>query len=156
MGNIWLDACGHPVILLKYDLSQSPNGAEFYMLALTALVGLLSVLLVATIAVAYVVLPSGRMCTCCGGPTDPIYHGMPLRLVSRWLHWRWCSRCGWQGLGRNGPDVAPFELPVDHDSGFRWRRPDGSEVPVFMWKPEDSTARARLSASAAPDRPARP
>jgi hypothetical protein len=141
LGNIWLDARRQPVVLLKYDLSQTPNGAEFYMLTLTALVGLLSVLLVATVATAYVAFPSGRMCTRCGGPTDPLRPGFLLRLASRWLHRRWCPRCGWEGVNRNGPDVAPFELPVEHDSGFRWRRPDGSEVPVFTWRPEGSTAR---------------
>jgi hypothetical protein len=106
------------------------------MLLLTALAGFLTASLIATVAMAYRLLPSGRMCTCCGGPTDPVETRFPLRLGKRWVHWRWCSRCGWEGVGRNGPDVGWFDLPVDHDSGFRWRRPDGTDVPIFIWKPE--------------------
>jgi hypothetical protein len=103
------------------------------MLALTFLVGLLSVMLVATIGVAYLAIPSGRMCPRCGGPTDPVTLRAIQRFLAKWLQWRWCSRCGWEGAGRNGPDVAPFEPPVDHDSGFRWCKPDGRDVPVFWW-----------------------
>jgi len=103
------------------------------MLALIALVGLLSSLLVVTIGVAYLAIPSGRMCPRCGGPTDPVTLRAIQTLVRKWLQWRWCSRCGWEGAGRKGPDVAPFEPPVDHDSGFRWSKPDGGDVPVFWW-----------------------
>lgn len=103
------------------------------MLALIILVGLLSAMLVVTIGVAYRALPSGRMCPRCGGPTDGVTGQRFQRLVAKWLLSRWCSRCGWEGTGRNGPDVAPFEAPVDHDSGFRWSNREGRAVPVFWW-----------------------
>jgi rubredoxin len=109
------------------------------MLALIILVGLLSAMLVVTIGVAYLALPSGRMCPRCGGPTVPVTLRVIQRIVKKWLQWRWCSRCGWEGAGRNGPDVAPFDPPVDHDSGFRWSRPDGREVPIFWWGSDRET-----------------
>jgi len=103
------------------------------MLALTALVGLLSVLLVAAVRVGYLAISSGRMCPQCGGGTNSVEFGRIASLFARWIQKRWCSRCGWEGIGRNGPDVAPYESPVDHDSGFRWRRRQNRAVPVFWW-----------------------
>ncbi len=86
-------------------------------------------------SVAYLALPSGRMCPRCGVPTSEILlESWWQRPASRWLHWRWCSRCNWEGVGRRGPDVAPQESPVDHESGFRWRRTASEQVPIFHWR----------------------
>jgi len=103
------------------------------MLVLVTLVGLLSVLLVAAVRVGYLAIPSGRMCPQCGGGTSSVTFDYLASLLERWLQKRWCSRCGWEGIGRNGPDVAAFENPVDHDSGFRWSRRQSRRVPVFWW-----------------------
>ena len=109
------------------------------MLVLATLVGLLTVLLVAAVRVGYLAIPSGRMCPQCGGGTNSVEVDYLSGLLDPWLHKRWCSRCGWEGIGRNGPDVAPFENPVDHDSGFRWSRRQSRGVPVFWWGDPESS-----------------
>lgn len=105
------------------------------MLVLVALVGILSLLVVVLTSVAYLALPSGRMCPSCGVPTSSILlESWWQRPASRWLYWRWCARCGWEGVGRKGPDVGLQDRPVDHESGFRWRRPGSEQVPIFHWR----------------------
>lgn len=104
-------------------------------------------------SVAYLALPSGRMCPRCGVPTAAILlESWWQRPASRWLHWRWCSRCSWEGVGRRGPDVGLRDSPVDHESGFRWRRTTSDQVPVFHWRdnmenPPDHPAGFRWSAA---------
>ena len=123
------------------------------MLALIALVGVLSLLVVVLTSVAYLALPSGRMCPRCGVPTAAILlESWWQRPASRWLHWRWCSRCSWEGVGRRGPDVGLRDSPVDHESGFRWRRTISDQVPIFHWRdnlenPPDHPAGFRWSAA---------
>jgi len=121
---------------VRLDSSAERNAGA--MPVLVARVGLFSVLLVAAVRLAYLAVPSGRMCPRCGGGTSAVeFEGIGRRL-ERWIQRRWCSRCGWEGAGRRGPDVAPFENPVDHESGFRWRRRRNRAVPVFWWG-DDST-----------------
>lgn len=104
-------------------------------------------------SVAYLALPSGRMCPRCGVPTAAILlESWWQRPASRWLHWRWCSRCSWEGVGRRGPDVGLRDSPVDHESGFRWRRTTSDQVPIFHWRdnmenPPDHPAGFRWSAA---------
>lgn len=122
------------------------------LLALIALVGCLSFLVVVLTSVAYLALPSGRMCPRCGAPTSAILlESWWQRPASRWLQWRWCSRCSWEGVGRRGPDVGLQDSPVDHESGFRWRRTMSEQVPIFHWRdnaenPPDHPAGFRWSA----------
>jgi len=104
------------------------------VIVLVALVGILSMLLVVTASVAYLALPRGRLCPHCGGPTNPVVLRRLLRLLSRWVQWRWCSRCGWEGAGRRGPDLGPLDPPPDDGSGFRWGGPDIEEAPMFYWR----------------------
>jgi hypothetical protein len=91
-------------------------------------------LLVVTASVAYLALPRGRLCPHCGGATYPVVLRRLLRVLSSWVEWRWCSRCGWEGAGRRGPDLGPLDPPADHDSGFRWGDPGIEKVPVFYWR----------------------
>lgn len=104
-------------------------------------------------SVAYLALPSGRMCPRCGVPTAAILlESWWQRPASRWLHWRWCSRCSWEGVGRRGPDVGLRDSPVDHESGFRWRHTISDQVPIFHWRdnlenPPDHPAGFRWSAA---------
>ena len=112
------------------------------MLALIAIVGILTMLLMVTSSVVYLVLPRGRMCPRCGGCTSPIVLRRMLRLLSRWIQWRWCSRCGWEGPGRTGPELGILDPPVDHESGFRWGHPNLQGVPVFYWRDETETVEA--------------
>ncbi len=104
------------------------------MFVLIALVGILSILLMVTASVAYLALPRGRLCPHCGGMTNPVVLRRLLKVVSPWVQWRWCSRCGWEGAGRRGHDLGPLDPPADHDSGFRWGDPDIEEVPIFYWR----------------------
>jgi hypothetical protein len=91
-------------------------------------------LLVVTASVAYLALRPGRLCPHCGGVTNPVVLRRLLRLLSPWLQWRWCSRCGWEGPGRRGPDLGPLDPPVDRGSGFRWGGQDSEDVPIFYWR----------------------
>ena len=104
------------------------------MFLLISIVGILSMLLVVTASVAYLALRRGRLCPHCGGSTNPVVLRRLLRLLSPWLQWRWCSRCGWEGPGRRGPDLGPLDPPADHESGFRWGAPDPEDVPIFYWR----------------------
>jgi len=105
-----------------------------FVIVLIALVGILSMLLVVTASVAYLALPRGRLCPHCGAATYPVVLRRLLRFLSRWVEWRWCSRCGWEGAGRRGPDLGPLDPPAERDSGFRWGDPDIEEVPIFYWR----------------------
>ena len=107
------------------------------MFLLISLVGILSMLLVVTASVAYLALRRGRLCPHCGGSTNPVVLRRLLRLLSPWIQWRWCARCGWEGPGRRGPDLGPLDPPVDHDSGFRWGVPDFEDVPIFYWRSDN-------------------
>ena len=91
-------------------------------------------LLVVTASVAYLALRRGRLCPHCGGSTNPVVLRRLLRLLSPWLQWRWCSRCGWEGPGRRGPDLGPLDPPADPGSGFRWGASDSEDIPIFHWK----------------------
>ena len=91
-------------------------------------------LLVVTASVAYLALPGGRLCPHCGGATNPVVLRRLLRVLSRWVQWRWCPRCGWEGAGRRGLDLGPLDPPADHESGFSWGDPDVEEVPIFYWR----------------------
>ena len=62
--------------------------------------------------------------------------------MSRWIQWRWCSRCAWEGPGRRGPELGILDPPADHESGFRWGHPNLQGVPVFYWKDENETTEA--------------
>ena len=120
------------------------------MLALIAIVGILTMLLVVTTSLAYLVLPGGRMCPRCGGSSSPVVLRKMLRFLSRWVQWRWCARCGWEGPGKKGPELGILDPPVDHESGFRWGHPNLQGVPVFYWRDENETTETADLPSAHP------
>lgn len=134
----------HAAGVLIVHTFRLPTLSDDPVLALIALVGILSMLLVVATSVLYLVLPLGRMCPRCGGYTNQVLLRKLLRLASRWLQWRWCSRCGWEGPGRRGPDLGPLDPPVDHESGFRWSCPNLEDAPVFHWHDPDENADADL------------
>lgn len=117
------------------------------MFVLIAVVGILLMLLVVTTSVAYLTLPKGRLCPSCGGATSPIVPRMALRVLSPWVQWRWCSRCGWEGAGRRGHDLDSLDPPVSYGSGFRWADPESENVPVFDWHPDRSDRQGETKAS---------
>jgi hypothetical protein len=55
----------------------------------------------------YMLLPADRLCSQCDGDTLLIRMNRTGRLgvaISRGrVQWRWCPRCGWEGLTRQGP-----------------------------------------------------
>ena len=113
------------------------------MFVLIALVGILSLLLVVTASVAYLALPRGRLCPQCGGATNPVVLRRLLKILSLWVQWRWCARCGWEGPGLRGPDLGTLDPPADRDTGFGPgdpERPEGLDVPdiesvpTFHWR----------------------
>ena len=59
-----------------------------------------------------------------------------LRFLSAGLEWRWCSRCGWEGLGRRGPGPSQLPPPAHPGTAFRWGDPNVEEVPTFFWRSE--------------------
>jgi hypothetical protein len=98
-------------------------------------------LLVVTASVAYLALPRGRLCAHCGSTTNPVVLQRLLRVLSRWVEWRWCSRCGWEGAGRRGPKLGTLDPPPNDGSGFQWGDPDLDEAPVFYWRSDRRSER---------------
>ena len=94
-------------------------------------------LLVVTASVAYLALPSGRLCPHCGGATSPVVLRRLLKLLSPWLQWRWCSRCGWEGPGRRSPDLEQLDPEAGQAAGFRGANPDIEKIPTFYWRSDD-------------------
>ena len=136
-------------IVFLMDVLAGFSTGEF-VIVLVALVGILSMLLVVTASVAYLALPRGRLCPHCGGATYPVVLRRLLRVLSRWVEWRWCSRCGWEGAGRRGPDLGPLDPPDDHDSGFRWGDPDIDEVPIFYWRSDRPAGKGSAPSNPSP------
>ena len=104
-------------------------------MSLVVLVGILSVLAVAAAYLAWLSWPTRRGCPECGGPTVPVASRALPEVIRRRAWARWCPGCGWEGVGRRGPDLS--DGPVDHESGFRWSRarPD---APTFLWAPPET------------------
>lgn len=75
----------------------------------------------ATVTLAVAVFnrsPTRSHCPECGGATKILLLPPVLRR-NEFVHLRWCPRCEWEGLGRNGPDWIPGRQ-LAHDSGFHW------------------------------------
>jgi hypothetical protein len=152
-----LDSRVGPIVFLL-NLLCRPSRGEF-VFVLISLVGILSLLLVVTASVAYLALPRGRLCPQCGGATNPVVLQRLLRILSLWVQWRWCARCGWEGPGLRGPDLGQLDPPADRDTGFRrGNGPDRSEepdvpdiesVPTFHWRSSPQKERRQ----APPDHP---
>lgn len=123
------------------------------MFVLIAVVGVLLMLLVVTTSVAYLALPKGRLCPSCGGATSPVVLRLALRVLSPWVQWRWCSRCGWEGAGRRGPDLDSLDPPVSYESGFRWADSESENVPVFDWQSDPPRHSASTGPKAVEDGP---
>jgi hypothetical protein len=69
--------------------------------------------IVVGVGVALLVRPV-RECPACFHETFGLHHPL-LRLV-KWLEWRWCPQCGWQGPARRDRPVpsAPRSAPGDN------------------------------------------
>lgn len=80
-------------------------------------------ILVAALSTAVYRVPRRWACPKCHVATVPLKKRVGW-LVNRWVEWRWCPRCHWQGLSRGNVGKAPpppsgREIPP-RDS-FRWR-----------------------------------
>lgn len=67
-------------------------------------------LVLATVMI-YFLLPADPCCSECDGETLLMGGSRASRLRARIffgrLQWRWCPRCGWEGLSRRVPDPGP-------------------------------------------------
>lgn len=63
--------------------------------------------------------PTRARCPRCGSGTSAVRAQALAEAEERLVRRRWCSGCGWEGLGRNGPEWTPGH-PSAHASGFHW------------------------------------
>lgn len=73
----------------------------------------------------YLLLPTDRRCSRCDEDTLLMRPRTAGRIGSRLsrgrVQWRWCPRCGWEGLARRGPDPSPH-AGEPRDAGQPTRR----------------------------------
>jgi hypothetical protein len=74
--------------------------------------------LVMALVMIYYLLPADRRCPECDGETVLLGGGKGGRLRARLffgrVQWRWCPRCGWEGMTRRVTDpVPPADLAAD-------------------------------------------
>lgn len=103
--------------------------------------GLLALAATVLAGLAYRHAPTRTSCPECGRRTATVR--VPRLLQRARAARRWCAECGWEGLGRDGPEWRPGE-PLAHDSGFFWGQERLPEDFGFQW------ARSMSEASAAP------
>ena len=111
------------MVLLRNDPLGWLSKGDF-VFVLIALVGILSLLLMVMASVTYLALPRGRLCPHCGGSTHPVVLSGLLRVLSKWIQWRWCARCSWEGPGLHSADLGALDPPVDRRAGYRPPDPD--------------------------------
>ena len=67
--------------------------------------------LILALAMIYYLLPSDRTCSECDGETLLMGGNRASRLRSRLflgkVQWRWCPRCGWEGMSRRVVEPPP-------------------------------------------------
>jgi hypothetical protein len=67
--------------------------------------------LVMALVMIYYLLPSDRSCAECDAETVLLGGNRAGRLRTRLflgrVQWRWCPRCGWEGMSRRVTDPAP-------------------------------------------------
>jgi len=74
--------------------------------------------------------PTRARCPECEGETKIVLLPPVLR-QNEFVHLRWCPRCEWEGLGRNGPEWVPGKR-LAHGSGFHWG--DARLLPDFGFR----------------------
>ena len=89
------------------------------MIALAFLVGAATLVVVVGLYLRWLATLPRTVCPSCGEATTSVSHPFWVG-AERWVRRRWCTACGWQGWGRNGPVLWPERGPVSHRSGFRW------------------------------------
>ncbi len=104
-------------------------------MALALAFGILAATAVALAAVGYVRAPTRLRCPECGSPTEAVLPRWGSRILTRWISFRWCPACSWEGIGRVGPERTPGR-PAAHASGFRWSKVRREDDPGFRWRPE--------------------
>ena len=67
--------------------------------------------LILALAMIYYLLPGDRFCSECDGETLLLGGNRGARLRARLflgrVQWRWCPRCGWEGMSRPVTDPPP-------------------------------------------------
>lgn len=97
-----------------------------------AATGVLAFLATVVVGLVYRSAPTRLACPDCGESTS-VLQPPPLLRRTRLLTWRWCHACGWEGMGRNGPEWRPGQRLVAHDSGFHWGDERLPEDFGFRW-----------------------
>jgi hypothetical protein len=82
------------------------------------LIGIFSAAAMTVAVAAFNRAPTRSHCPECLGRTR-ILLLPPILRRNEFVHLRWCPRCDWEGLGRNGPDWVRGRR-LAHDSGFHW------------------------------------
>ena len=80
--------------------------------------------LVMALVMIYYLLPSERSCAECDGETLLLGGSRGARFRTRlflgMVQWRWCPRCGWEGMSRCVVDSPPpAEIPTDSPTRTR-------------------------------------
>lgn len=106
---------------------------------LAFVLGFVTTAAIALAAVTYHRAPTRIRCPECGSRTQAVLPRPGLRLLTRWLVFRWCPVCTWEGVGRVGPERIPGR-PAAHASGFHWNPQDLAEDLGFQWATREASA----------------
>ena len=122
------------------------------VIALTFLAGGTTLVVALVLQHLWQALPPRSVCPCCRAQTEAVSHALSAH-TDRWVRRRWCSACGWEGWGRNGPVLWRRRGPVSHGSGFRWG-PDRLEMDFgFRWAAHPAPEAEPFTLVAAPAHP---
>ncbi len=116
---------------------------------LTFALGFITTATVALAAVTYRRAPTRARCPECGSRTQAVLPRRGFGLLTRWLVFRWCPVCTWEGVGRVGPERIPGR-PAAHVSGFHWSAHDLQQDLGFRWATHEPPGEAP---SRPPDHP---
>lgn len=82
--------------------------------------------LLLALAMIYLLIPTDRRCSACDEETLLMRVNRVGRIGSRItrgrVQWRWCPRCGWEGLARRAAAPSPREAGAETGSAAPTRR----------------------------------
>lgn len=88
-------------------------------------VALWAAMLLSPILLLFLFLPQGKRCPRCGDDTF-LLHSRVLHPFRRYLHLRWCTGCGWEGVTRRTRSPRRTRklesVPEDRDDA-PWKSP---------------------------------
>ena len=134
----WISGCFPPFPgrELHTTATFTPASVGSAVLTLPILSGFAVAAFIVGTAAAYQRAPTRSRCPRCGRRTRGVVPGPWPAAASRWLIWRWCPACSWEGPGRTGPERSPGR-PAAHESGFRWGADRVGRNLGFEWRAPD-------------------